>query len=117
MTRSPASFPAKINLLVPIGTLLGWSDIPGEADRDIIGPHALRDLVQASSRHPATRWCVTIVDVDGAASGPARLISAQNSLSPGSAMITWPTSGRRPLAMVARSRISLAISLSCVRPR
>jgi hypothetical protein len=62
-----APFPAKINLLVPVGTLLGWSDMPGEAGRDIIDPQALRDLVQASSHHPATRWCVTVLGADGIA--------------------------------------------------
>ena len=56
-----APFPAKINLLVPVGTLLGWSAMPGEAGRDIIDPQTLRDLVKAASRHPATRWCVTLI--------------------------------------------------------
>ena len=59
-----APFPAKINLLVPIGTLLGWSAMPGEADREIIDPHTLRDLVRAASHHPATRWCATITGQD-----------------------------------------------------
>ena len=59
-----APFPAKINLLVPVGTLLGWSAMPGEANREIIDPRTLRDLVQAASHHPATRWCVTIIGQD-----------------------------------------------------
>jgi uncharacterized protein DUF222 len=59
-----APFPASINLLVPVGTLLGWSTMPGEAGRDIIGPEALRDLVRAASHHRATRWCVTITGDD-----------------------------------------------------
>jgi hypothetical protein len=69
-----APFPAKINLLVPIGTLLGWSSMPGEANREIIDPRTLRDLVQAASRHPATRWCLTLVGQDktAAAHGCAR---------------------------------------------
>lgn len=75
--RFPAKaspFPAKINLLVPIGTLLGWSTMPGEAGRDIIDPAALRDLVQACSHHPATRWCVSVIGDDrtAAAHGCAR---------------------------------------------
>ncbi len=57
-------FPAKINLLVPAGTLLGWSAMPGEANREIIDPRTLRDLVRAASCHPATRWCVTLVGPD-----------------------------------------------------
>src|SRR5262249_13004371 len=59
-----APFPAKINLLVPIGTLLGWSATPGEAGREIIDPRTLRDLVQAASHHPATRWCLTLAGQD-----------------------------------------------------
>ena len=62
-----APFPAKINLLVPVGSLLGWSGMPGQADRGLIDPRTLRDLVQASSHHPATRWCVTVVGADGTA--------------------------------------------------
>lgn len=59
-----APFPASINLLVPVGTLLGWSTMPGEAGRDIIDPTTLRGLVRAASHHPATRWCVTITGGD-----------------------------------------------------
>jgi hypothetical protein len=40
---------------------------PGEAGRDIIDPRTLRDMMQAASRHPATRWCVTFVGADGTA--------------------------------------------------
>jgi hypothetical protein len=59
---------------VPIGTLLGWSAMPGEAGREIIDPRTLRDLVQAASHHCATRWCVTITghDKTAAAHGCAR---------------------------------------------
>ena len=59
-----APFPASINLLVPVGALLGWSTMPGEAGRDIIDPQTLRDLVRAASHHPATRWCVTVIGED-----------------------------------------------------
>jgi hypothetical protein len=62
-----APFAATINLLVPAGTVFGWSAMPGEAGRDIIDPHTLRDMMQAASRHPATRWCVTLVGADGSA--------------------------------------------------
>ncbi|HEY6790623.1 MAG TPA: DUF222 domain-containing protein, partial [Trebonia sp.] len=59
-----APFPASINLLVPVGTAFGWSSMPGEAGRDIIDPRTLREMLQAASRHPATRWCVTLVGED-----------------------------------------------------
>jgi hypothetical protein len=62
-----APFAATINLLVPVGTAFGWSAMPGEAGREIIDPQTLRDMMQAASRHPATRWCVTLVGEDGTA--------------------------------------------------
>jgi hypothetical protein len=47
---------------VSAGTLLGWSNEPGEISRlGPVDPAAARDLVRTASRHPATRWCVTVV--------------------------------------------------------
>jgi hypothetical protein len=63
--RSP--FPASIHLLVPVGTLLGWSNRPGEAGREIIDSRTTRDLVRAASRHPRTRWDITLIGADGTA--------------------------------------------------
>jgi Domain of unknown function (DUF222) len=63
-----AAFPALINLLVPAGTLLGWSGAPGEAAGwGLLDPATTRDLTQAASQHPKTRWCVTVVGADGTA--------------------------------------------------
>jgi hypothetical protein len=65
-----APVPANITLLVPVGTLLGWSAAPGEASRlGPLDPETTRDLVQAASRHPQTRWCVTLTGADGTAVG------------------------------------------------
>jgi hypothetical protein len=64
----PAPFPALINLLVPAGTAFGWSTAPGEAGRwGLLDPWDTRRLLQAASRHPRTRWCVTAVDPSGTA--------------------------------------------------
>jgi Domain of unknown function (DUF222) len=62
-----APFAATINLLVPVGAAFGWSAMPGEAGRDIIDPRTLREMTQAASRHPHSRWCVTLVGEDGTA--------------------------------------------------
>ena len=65
---APAPVPALINLLVPLGTYLGWSTAPAQA-----GPHGLldagetRDITRAAARHPATRWCLTITSPQGTA--------------------------------------------------
>jgi uncharacterized protein DUF222 len=65
-----APVPANITILVPAGTLLGWSGAPGEASRlGPLDPQTTRDLVQAASRHPNTRWCVTLTGADGTAVG------------------------------------------------
>jgi hypothetical protein len=64
----PAPVPALINLLVPAGTLLGWNTAPGEAAGwGLLDTQETRALVQAASRHPRTRWCMTVVATDGSA--------------------------------------------------
>jgi len=65
---NPVPLPALINLIVPAGTLLGWSSAPAEA-----GPWGLLDrgetrtVVNAAAQHPRTRWCVTLTAPDGTA--------------------------------------------------
>jgi hypothetical protein len=64
----PEPFPALINLLVPVGTQLGWSTAPGQLGRwGLLDPWDTRRLVQAASKHSRTRWCVTAVGPDGTA--------------------------------------------------
>jgi hypothetical protein len=66
----PGQAPVKavINLLVPVGTLLGWSFAPGEVPGfGLLDPQTTRDLVETTSRHPETRWCATIIGADGTA--------------------------------------------------
>jgi hypothetical protein len=60
--------PALINLLVPAGTLLGWSTAPGEAAGwGLLDTEETGALVKAASWHPRTRWCVTVIAPDGTA--------------------------------------------------
>jgi hypothetical protein len=67
-----APLPAAINLLVPIGTLLGWSTAPATANGiGLLDPDETRDIIQAASRHPRTRWCATIINPDGTATAHA----------------------------------------------
>jgi Domain of unknown function (DUF222) len=65
-----APFPAVITLLVPVGNPYGWSaapaEIPGYGPLDAA---ATRDMMQAASAHPGTRWCITWVGPDGTAVG------------------------------------------------
>jgi hypothetical protein len=60
----PSAPAANIHLLVPAGTVLGWSTTPGEV-AGLSGPldaEATRDLIRSAARNPATRWHVTLVD-------------------------------------------------------
>jgi len=71
----PAPFPALINLTIPAGTALGWGTAAGEAAGwGLLDPDDTRRLLQAASRHPRTRWCITLLAPDGtaAAHGCAR---------------------------------------------
>ena len=60
--------PANLNLIIPIGTLLGWSATPAQAGAfGLLDPEETRALVAAASRHPRTRWSITLTDPQGRA--------------------------------------------------
>ena len=64
----PAPLPALINLLVPAGTLLGWSAAPAEGGAwGLLDRDETQAVVTAAAGHQRTRWCVTVVGPDGAA--------------------------------------------------
>ena len=57
---------AKINLTIPLATLLGLAEHPGEATG--FGPidaTLARTLAAQAAGHPATKWCITVTDPDG----------------------------------------------------
>ena len=60
--------PANLNLIIPIGTLLGWSTTPAQAGSfGLLDPEETKALVAAASLHPRTRWAVTLTDPAGRA--------------------------------------------------
>jgi hypothetical protein len=60
--------PANLNLIIPIGTLLGWSTAPAQAGGfGLLDPDETRALAAAASRHPRTRWSITLTDLQGRA--------------------------------------------------
>jgi hypothetical protein len=64
----PGPLPALINLVVPVGTLLGWSAAPAEAGTfGLLDGDETRTIVNATARHPRTRWCATLTAPDGTA--------------------------------------------------
>ena len=68
------SLAALVTVTVPLATLQGRSEAPGEAGG--LGPldaDDARDLAAAAARHPRTRWCITALNPDGTAAGHACL--------------------------------------------
>jgi hypothetical protein len=66
----PAGFAAKVNLTIPLTTLLELADRPGEIPG--IGPidtWLARDLATAAAANPKTSWCLTVTDQHGHAIG------------------------------------------------
>jgi Domain of unknown function (DUF222) len=60
--------PANLNLIIPVGTMLGWSTAPAQADGyGLLDPEETRAIVAAASRHPRTRWSITVTDANGRA--------------------------------------------------
>ena len=55
-------------ITVPLETLQGISEIPGEIGSfGLIDAPDARAVVAAAARHPRTRWCVTALNPDGTA--------------------------------------------------
>jgi len=64
--KTPA--PALINITIPVGTLMGWSGTPADVGTwGLMEAGTARDLIEAASRHPRTRWCYTVTGSGGAA--------------------------------------------------
>jgi len=66
----PGGFAGRVNLTIPLATLLGLAGRPGEIPGlGPIDPGLARDLARAAARNPATTWCITVTDQDGHAIG------------------------------------------------
>ena len=66
----PAGFAGRVTLTIPLATLLGLADRPGEIPGiGPIDPPLARDLARAAAGNPRTTWCVTVTDEDGHAIG------------------------------------------------
>jgi hypothetical protein len=66
----PAGFAGRVTVIVPLATLTGRADRPGEmAGIGPIDPWLARDLARAAARNPRSTWCVTVTDEQGHAIG------------------------------------------------
>jgi hypothetical protein len=62
----PAAFAARVNLTVPLATVLGLAERPGLMSRiGPIDPALARDLAAAAAAHPSSTWCLTVTGPDG----------------------------------------------------
>ena len=67
-TGRKTPLPALINITIPAGTLLGWSNAPADVGSwGLMDAETARALIEAASRHPRTRWCYTLTGPDGQA--------------------------------------------------
>jgi hypothetical protein len=70
---SPAPGPglaARTNLTIPLPTLLGLADRPGEGHGlGPLDPDLTRRLAAAAARNPHSQWCITVTDPNGYAIG------------------------------------------------
>jgi hypothetical protein len=65
-----SGFAGKVTLTIPLATLTGLADRPGEiAGIGPVDPWLARDLARAAARNAKTTWCVTVTDQDGHAVG------------------------------------------------
>ena len=66
----PAGFAGRVTLTVPLTTVTGLADRPGELGGiGPVDPWLARDLANAAAQNPKTTWCVTVTDQDGHATG------------------------------------------------
>jgi hypothetical protein len=62
----PKGFAARVNLNVPLATMLGLAERPGTISRlGAIDPALARELAAAAARHPRSTWCLTVTGPDG----------------------------------------------------
>ena len=75
----PAGFAGRVTLTVPLATLAGLADRPGDlAGLGPVDPWLSRDLGRAAARNPKSTWCLTVTDDRGTPS-----VTAARVLNPG----------------------------------
>ena len=63
---APAGFAGRVTLTVPLATLAGLADRPGElGSLGPVDPWLARDLAASAAANPKTTWCVTVTDGQG----------------------------------------------------
>ena len=95
----PSGFVGRLHLTVPLATLLGLADRPGEIPGlGPVDPWLARDLARAAAANPKTTWCLTVTDQQGHAIGHgcARAAPANRNKQPGGQPRPRAPEGRDP---------------------
>jgi hypothetical protein len=106
--RSAGSRPALQDLIVPLATLLGLADRPGEGHGlGALDPDLCRTLAATAALSPRTTICVTITDTDGIAIGHgcAKTRPLASRLAGG---LTLPNGGPPPPLVALPARINIS---------
>ena len=98
----PPGFAARVNLTIPLATLLGLAERPGTLLRTgPVDPALARDLAAAAARSPRSTWCVTVTGTDhrplahGCGRPPPRGGAGIIAIVPPAPPATAPAPGRR----------------------
>lgn len=108
-----APLPALVNILVPADTLLAWGTAPAQAAGwGLLDADETRALVGAASRHPRTRWCMTVVAPDGTAiahgcASGRHLPPGNSPLRPGATPYSQSQQAAKLLGLLSRLNITL----------
>jgi hypothetical protein len=103
----PAARPVLADLVVPLATLLGLADRPGEAHGlGVLDPDLCRDLARIAAASPRSEVCVTVTDLDGVAIGHG---CGRAGKPPGAAR-AQPPAGAPPPSLALPARVNLTIT-------
>ena len=94
-----SGFAGRLHLTVPLLTLLGLADRPGEIPGlGPVDPWLARDLARAAAANPKTTWCLTVTDQEGHAIGHgcARVAPKNRTRRPQEQQKTGPPGGPGP---------------------
>jgi hypothetical protein len=95
--------------VLPLATLLGLADRPGEGHRlGPLDPDLCRELALAAAGSPSSRLCVTVTDPDGIATGHGCARAARRRKPEASAEPSRP--GLSPGVAALPSRVNLTIT-------
>jgi hypothetical protein len=107
--------PRLADLVLPLATLLGLAERPGEGHGlGPLDPSLCRELAVAAVGSPWTRLCVTVTDADGIAIGhgcakPLRLRGQQAGMS--GRAVPPPPGNRAALALPAQANLTIPAAL------